>query len=67
MDDIVYRSLARLRHKILDDRSRELRTAVSYRDSGDEAKALYHTGLADGRNEVAKDIRSIMEGVKYGA
>lgn len=59
---MMQESLTQLRNRVLTQRHDELARAIELRDQGEHWKAMYHTGLADGRNGVAKDITMILEG-----
>lgn len=67
MDADTYAALDRLRNKVISDRERELVRATQWKAKGgrpNDVRAAYHTGCADGRNDLAQQLWAVMQGVK---
>jgi hypothetical protein len=59
MDTQQAKRIVALRDKVLSDRDQHLKLAIAAKDT-DPQKASYHTGLADGRNHVARELDAIL-------
>jgi hypothetical protein len=53
--------LIELREQIRHDQRIEILRALNFRDQKEHVKAAYHLGLADGRNNLIRELTSIAD------
>ena len=60
--------LIELRNQVKFEQHQEVLRALEFRDAGDDRKAAYHLGLADGRNNMVDKLEAILrsQGVTHG-
>ena len=60
----VVASLRQLEASLKAERQQEVARAVEFKNQGNDVRASYHTGLADGRNSLLAEVRLLR---KYSA